>query len=942
MQKQLVPLTLAVCLLTATATAHPQTAPPSPRPSDAARLSGTVSDPAGAVIPGAVVSLQATGQSVAATADAAGRYSFPALPPGLYSATVTAPGFATRAVPGLKLARGESRQLDLTVAIEVQQDQVQVDAASGGSTPAQNGDAVVLHGSDLSALSPDSRQLQQQLQAMAGGDGDSGAQFYVDGFSGGKLPPKESIREIRINQNPYSSEFDDIGLNRIEIFTKPGGDSWHGYAYSAGSTSALDSQDPYSSLPQPFSSIQDEGQVSGPLSKNSSFNLTGGYYRTDNSAIVDAETLDAAGGETALTQSISNPNSYTTITPRFDAQLGKNNTLTARYEFDRTAQANNGAGQLVLASETYNSNIGVHTAQLSNTTVLGPKGLNELRLQYLRTDTTQAPTTGAPTVIVEGAFTGGGNNLGVLSDHTDRYEVQEYGTLALGKHFLRAGVRQRIVRDANFATAGYNGEYIFPTLAAYQTTVLGLAAGASAAQIRANGGGASQFNLSAGEPAARVLLADTAGFAEDTWKALPNLSLSYGLRLEGQNHVHDRLDLAPRFGFSYDLRRTENKPPLVTVQGGFGLFYQRLPSSDLLQVARLNGVRQVQYVLNQPDTYPALPTGAQLSSQAPSTLFLLSHGYHSPYSMQSGVSIERAFKKAGTLTVGYTNSRGVHLLLERNRNAPYPGTYNPADPTSGVRPYGSLANLDEYDTAGVSRRDRLYVHGRLEPAKGLTLYTNYRFVHSRSDTSGGFPSNQYDLRADYGRATNDVSHRAFLGAFYDGPWGINGGPFFIAQSGAPFDIVLGNDLNGDSQFNDRPAFATDLSRPSVIATAYGNFDTAPIPGQRIIPHNDAPGPGLVYFNLTLNRSFRFGPAVRPDKDAPPPPPAKPGEKPKPPDKRFSLDLGAYSENVLNHKNPAPPVGTLGSPLFGRSNALNGSFSDGSANRIIALQASLHF
>ncbi len=907
---------------------------------DTARLSGTVIDPQGAVVPGASIAVQGKGQSATVTADAAGRYSLPGLPPDTYTVTVTAPGFAAVPVTGVKLAAHEAKQLDLTLTIDVQQQQVQVNAASGGSTPRENGDAVVLRSSDLAALAPDSRQLQQQIQAMAGGDS---PQIYIDGFSGGKFPPKDSIREIRINQNPYSTEYDDIGLNRIEVFTKPGSDMWHGYAYSAGTQSVLDSRDPYSVLPQPFSQTQSEGGISGPLkTKVASFNVNGGYYQTQNSSIVDAETLNAANQQIALMQTVSNPSSYTTITPRFDAQLGKNNTLTARYEYDRTSQTNYGAGQLVLASESYNSTVGVHTAQISDTTVLSPKALNELRFQYIRAGTSQTPSTLGPTVIVEGAFTGGGNNLGTLADHTDRYELQDYGTIDLGKHSLRVGVRQRFFRDANYATAGYNGEYIFPTLAAYQATVQGVAAGLSPAQIRAAGGGADQFNISAGDPAARVLLAASAAFAEDTWKALPNLSVSYGVRVEGQNHVHQKVNATPRFGFSWDLGKTEKKPPLFTVQGGFGLFFQRLPSLDLLQVARLNGVRQVQYVINQPDTYPALPAQNQLSGQAPSTSFFLSPTYKSPYLLQAGVSVSHTFKKAGTVTVSYTTLRGVHLLLQRNVNAPLPGTYNPADPTSGIRPYGNLANINEYDTSGVSRRNRLDINGRLEPVKGLMIFTRYRLSYSQADTSGGFPSDQYNIGADYGRASYDVRHRLFLGANYDGPWGINGGPFLIAQTGAPFDIVLGNDTNGDSQFNNRPAYATDLTRASVVRTRYGNFDTAPVAGQIIIPHNAAPGPGLVFLNLQLNRAFHFGPVVKLPEGAPAPEPVKPGSKPKPPDKRFTLNMGAYAENILNHNNPAAPIGTLGSPLFGLSNALNGTFSDGSANRIVSFQTYFQF
>ena len=88
---------------------------------------------------------------------------------------------------------------------------------------------VVLRGDDLDALSDDPDDLLSDLQALAGPSaGPNGGSIFIDGFSGGELPPKESIREIRINQNPFSPEYDKLGYGRIEIFTKPGTDKYHG------------------------------------------------------------------------------------------------------------------------------------------------------------------------------------------------------------------------------------------------------------------------------------------------------------------------------------------------------------------------------------------------------------------------------------------------------------------------------------------------------------------------------------------------------------------------------------------------------------------------------------------------------------------------------------------------------------------------------------------
>jgi len=151
----------------------------------------------------------------------------------------------------------------------------------------------------------------------------------------------------------------------------------------------------------------------------------------------------------------------------------------------------------------------------------------------------------------------------------------------------------------------------------------------------------------------------------------------------------------------------------------------------------------------------------------------------------------------------------------------------------------------------------------------------------------------------------------------------------------PFNVIVGEDLNGDGQFNDRPAFATDLSRPSVVMTSLGNFDTDPIPGERIIPVNLGTGPPQFAMNLRFAKTFSFGPeqASRTSQD----PQAL--AKRIPFRRRYNLSFDAYVRNVFNQVNLSPPIGVLGSPLFGKSNALSGGQG---ANRTINMDLSFRF
>ena len=125
----------------------------------------------------------------------------------------------------MKVTAGQVQQFDiaLSIAVEKQNVEVQEETPTVDVSPQNSAGTLVLKGKDLDALSDDPDELSSELQALAGPSaGPNGGQIYVDGFTAGELPPKSAIREIRINQNPFSAEYDKLGYGRIEIFTKPG------------------------------------------------------------------------------------------------------------------------------------------------------------------------------------------------------------------------------------------------------------------------------------------------------------------------------------------------------------------------------------------------------------------------------------------------------------------------------------------------------------------------------------------------------------------------------------------------------------------------------------------------------------------------------------------------------------------------------------------------
>ena len=149
----------------------------------------------------------------------------------------------------------------------------------------------MLSGKDLEALPDDPDELQADLEALAGPSaGPNGGQIYIDGFTAGQLPPKSSIREIRINQNPFSAEYDKLGYGRIEIFTKPGTDKFHGQFSVEGNSSGLNTRNPFldADATQPYDSVIYMGNIGGPINKKASFFFNVQRRNIDEIAVVNA------------------------------------------------------------------------------------------------------------------------------------------------------------------------------------------------------------------------------------------------------------------------------------------------------------------------------------------------------------------------------------------------------------------------------------------------------------------------------------------------------------------------------------------------------------------------------------------------------------------------------------------------------------------------------
>lgn len=943
----------------------------------ALQLRGRITDPSGAAIPGASVTFSSGDFVKKAEADATGQYVLTGLKSGKYQLVVSSTGFSNfERVVNVGGDRPLTLDITLTLAIETQQITVSDTAEINldPSDPSRNVGALVLKGEDLEALSDNPDDLQSDLQALAGPSaGPNGGQIFIDGFSGGRLPPKESIREVRINSNPFSAEYDRLGFGRIEILTKPGTDKFRGSAFFNFTDAVFNARNPYSTIRPPYQQKFFGGNLSGPVTKKSSFFIEVDRRQQDETSAINAVTLDPNSLlPTVFSTAIVNPRTRTTVNPRFDYQINANNTLVARYEWMQFDTSNSGLSALTLPTRGINSSNTSNTLQLTETAVLGAKAINETRFQYIWNNQNQLGDNTTPGINVQESFQGGGANIGLAYNNARNWELTNSTSITHNTHMIKLGARLRGAYQDDFTTSNYNGTYTFNSLLAYQLQLQGMANGLTNEQIRAMGGGPSQFTLSAGIPLASVSQYDIGVFITDDWRIKPNFTLSTGLRYETQNNISSNLNFAPRIGFAWGIGSPgSGRQPKTVLRGGWGIFYDRFDSNYTLQANRINPLVQQQFTVRTPNFYPTIPSEGELAPYLNATTTRLVYaGLRSPRIMQGMVSIERQLPHNATLGVTFVTSRGLNMLRTRNINAPLPGTYNPADPLSAIYPFGLAAgNMYLYESSGSFKQNQLITNVRAPINRYINLFGFYSYGHANSNTDGvmSFPADTYDMSSEWGRAQFDVRHRMLIGGSINTWKGISFNPFVQAQTGGPFNITLGRDLNGDNQFMERPALVPDgTTGPSIISTAYGTFDTNPAAGTAIIARNFAQAPGQFTINLRASKTWGWGErtsAAGPNSDGPMMrgpmpggggPPGGGGMRGGPggggmrgggasSGKKYSLNFSVSARNLLNHVNPGAPIGNISSPLFGISNALGGGmFSSATSNRRIDLQLRLSF
>jgi hypothetical protein len=949
-------------------------------------LGGQVVDTFGAVVIGATVTAVAPdGTEKTATSNDRGEFTITGLAPGAYTVRITAANFAPFEQQAVEIKAGQKQQLTASLTVEGVQETVDVGGDQGVSTdPTSNADATVLKDKDLEALPDDPDELEAALQALAGPSaGPNGGQIYIDGFTGGQLPPKDSIREIRINQNPFSAEYDRLGFSRIEILTKPGADKWRGQFSGNFNDESLNSRNPFASNRASSQTRSFGGNISGPIQKGkSSFFLDVSNRDQDSNAVVNAIILDPNLNPLPFQQEFLVPSRRLSINPRFDYAINDKNTLVARYSFTRQSVDNGGIGGTSLPTRAYQTKNVSHEIRLTETMIINPVTINETRFELSWDDRSQTGDNSIPTINVQDAFTGGGAQIGTSFNRSRDWELQNYTTTTLGKsseHSLKFGVRLRGTKLTDRSENNFGGTFSFPGFVAendpndpsddvfvspldqYRERVLG-----NPDPIY----NPSQFSITAGNPQQSVSRTDVGLFATDDWRIRPDLTLSFGLRYENQTNISSNMNFAPRFSFAWSPGAGGAKPPKTVFRGGAGIFYDRFSENLTLNALRFNGINQVNLLVNANDPDPArraaaiallsqpiftvdgvtnVPTAAEIEAVLPASSIIrtISPDLSSPYTMQIALGVERQLPWKTTMSAYYIGARSIHLLRSRNINAPICPLQT--DCLNAPRPDPTSGNIYQYESSGFSNQNQMIISFRSNPSRNYSLFGNYRlgFANSDSDGSGSFPAYTYDLTGEYGRSSGDIRHSFVVGGNFTLPWAVSLSPFVVANSGRPFNIVRGVDANGDALFTERPTFGELSSRCAFLGITASYCDVDGNDPNAIIPRNYGQSPSFFSVNLRVSKNFGFGgggdtaaaaggtgggragaggiPVGRGGRGGGMRGGGRGGFGGGDARSPYNLNVGISFNNLFNNVNFGSPVGNLSSSRFGQSTSTYAGF-----------------
>ncbi len=679
--------------------------------------------------------------------------------------------------------------------------------------------------------SPAGTEGEQDPAASTGGDGNqsgsgnttadassqsAAAGIVIDGFTGGRMPNRDEIQEIRINENSFTAEQSAQTRGRTEIITRGGAGRFNGDATFSFADHRMDARNAIAKFRPQYQQRNLTANLSGPVIRN----RVTATFTVRRDTFEDGDTLQAITPSGLVNDAVVRPNWTREYTTRATAQLSENNVLNVSYTWGNVRAVNQTSDPDFGLPEQFFTRTGTNSNfQIKETAVLSTRLNNEVRFRVNETVQEREPVSFEPHINVLGAFRAGGSIENV--DYISR--TYEFGNLLMytgNRVALRMGYDGNLRRIVADAQSNFNGTFIFSSLDDFVA------------------GRPVQYSINQGESKSDLFELHSAVFIQSDWRARPDLTLYFGVRYEWQGSLDDSNNVDPRLGFAYSLG------PTTVLRGGSGIFHQRLDARAVYYLGRFDGTRQQTFIVRNP-SYPDPFAGGAEGDPRNSRVLSRADDLAAPYTWNSELSIETTFSGGLVLTGAYRLVRGVHLFRSRNVNSPYdvtapfPQACRPGQsPLTCVRPDPTRGNVNQLESTGNSANHNFRI-GFRQRLRVLNLNGSYNFNSNYDDLPAGdegfsgiqafsLPADNFDLASEWGRSgARHVFNMAFNVRF---PWDLNANTILNWSSGEPYTLTTGRDDNQDTSTNDRP------------------------PG---VPRNSLTGPGFRELGLNLSKAIQL-------------------------------------------------------------------------------------
>ena len=846
---------------------------------------GRIADESGGGLPGVTVSARnlETGVTRSAVSDAQALYRLVALPVGTYELTFALTGFATEVRSGIRVLVGQQAEINpsLKVARVAETVSVLADVPIVETTKSSIGANITTRQIDelplpernfesLAFLAPGITQsVTETTNISAAGSNGSANTMLIDGVSNdldavndfrGDYSP-DAIGEFQVMSSQYSAEYGQASGAIINVVTRSGGNDWHARAAGYYRADSLAASDPFAQV-NPNTGEKEETPFDqwilslsggGPIIKDKLF-FFASFEQTWRNATavvgVDPNLLESLGlgSDTAFPQDVREPR----VVAKMDYHPTSSQTLMGRFRLDNPKTTNNfvgadaGGGAVVTEEAGFTQTTKNYDGVISHTWVINPNTLNDARIQLARQDDDLDPNCPGCAFISRPSLVSGKLPNQPQTLREDRFQALDSVSLNLfgGDHFVKAGFDYSRIKLDAFVPQNFDGVFVFTTDAPFD----------------ANNPDTFPFLWQGGSGDANIALRNNivALYVQDQWRATSNLTFNIGLRWDYEDNVytkHDWQNFGPRAHFAWD----PTKDGKTSVRGGFGIYYdQVLLNAPLLATIFEPGRFNFQTILN-----PGYPDPFSNSNGVPiplpANISILDRDNTTPYKNVGSLGVQRELTSDMAFSLDFVYAVSYHLLLLRDANAPVQGVY--PDPTIGVAYEPQTRGRGKYKAM------QLGLLKRFGDSFGAQLAYTLASTKDNTDGSQYTPSDNHNIESDYGPSSNDIRHTLNLAVDWRGPWGIVLGTSGSLLSSPPFNIITGNDDNGDTYISDRPA------------------------GEE---RNSGRGATLWTVNLRLAKAITIGPT--------------------------NLNLIVEAFNVFNHVNPTNYIGNMQSSLFGRPTA----------------------